>query len=253
MQSLLDKGEIEEMIVVVPDGSNKLGNGLFMSSSTLGDYETYLTQEVVDYVDTHYRTRPTWDSRELAGCSSGGTTSMRLGLKYPTVFSVVAATGGSYDDSLEAWPSDVEAVQRLTELPRDVSDLDLRGMTGWYVQMAAAVVPDPDNPPFYCKMPFRIADGRGEFVPEVIAKIVETDAAHEARRYLQQPVRLRGILIRHGVDDTEFATSVHSFVHVLTDLGIEHEYVEVETGHCGSGWEKASLKYMSDKLVFEDK
>jgi hypothetical protein len=39
---------------------------------------------------------------------------------------------------------------------------------------------------------------------------------------------------------------------LLTDLGIEHEYVEENTGHCGSGWEAASLKYMPDKLAFEE-
>ena len=117
--------------------------------------------------------------------------------------------------------------------------------------MAAAAAPNPDNPPFYCDMPFHTVDGRAEFVPEVIARIVEIDTAHEARRYLQQPVRLRGILLRHGIYDTDIATSVHSFVQLLTDLGIEHEYVEEQAHHCGYGWEEASLKYMSDKLVFE--
>ena len=112
---------------------------------------------------------------------------MRLGLKYPSVFSVVAATDGAYDNSLEVWPSDVKAVQRLTELPRDFSDLVRFSVTRWYTQMAAGVAPNSDNPPFYCDMPVRIVDGQGEFVPEVIAKIVEADPAHEARRYVQQP------------------------------------------------------------------
>jgi hypothetical protein len=249
---LLRKGEIKEMIVVVPDGTNRLGGGYFMSSSTLGDYETYFTRDVVNYVDTHYRTLPTRDSRGLAGCSRGGTTSMRLGLKYPNLFSVVAATGGEWDYSLDVWPSDLEGVQKLKEMPTYISDLDKSGLTGWYVQMAAAVAPDPENPPFYCEMPFRIVGGRGEFVPEVIAKIVETDAAHEARRYLQQPFRLRGIRLQHGLNDEIMPTPmVRAFVKVLTDLGIDHEYVEVETDHCGGDWEAASLKYISDKLVFE--
>jgi hypothetical protein len=190
------------MIVVVPDGTSKLYGGLFLSSLTLSDYETYLTREVVNYVDTRYRRCPTRDSRGLAGFSSGGTASMRLGFKYPTVFSVVAAKGGWWDWSPEVLPADVEAIQRLTELPRDVSDLDVldpSGAIGWWIHLATGAAPDPDNPPFYCDMPFRIVDGRGEFVPEVIAKLVETDAAHEARRYVQQPVRLRGILIRYGV------------------------------------------------------
>ena len=110
---------------------------------------------------------------------------------------------------------------------------------------------DPDNPPFYCEMPFRIVDGRGEFVPEVVAKIVDNDAAHEARRYVQQPVRLRGIRIQHGTNDSMWAPSIHSFEQVLTDLGIEHQYVEEKSGHCGGGWVAASLKFMSDKLAFE--
>ena len=253
MEWLLRDGEIKEMIVVIPDGSNTLGTSHFMSSSTLGDYETYATQEVVGYVDTHYRTLPARDSRGLTGCCAGGVASMRLGLKYPTLFSVVAATDGSFDDSLEVWPSAVAAVKHLKELPKDVSDLDLSGATGWYIQASAATSPDPDNPPFYGEMPFRIVDGQGELVPEVIARIVENDAAHEARRYVQQPVRLRGILIRHGVWDTDFSMTIHSFVQLLTELGVEHEYVEEQTGHCGSGWEAASLKYMSDKLVFEEK
>ncbi len=175
---------------------------------------------------------------------------MRLGFKYPTVFSVVAATSGEWDWSLEVWPGVVEKVQQVTELPRNISDLSV--VTGFWIQIAAATAPDPDNPPFYGEMPFRIVDGQGEFVPEVFAKLVEMDAAHEVRRYVQQPVRLRGILIRHGEYDTFIAMSVPSFVQVLSDLGIEHEYVEEQAGHCGHGWEKASLQYMSDNLVFEE-
>jgi enterochelin esterase-like enzyme len=253
IESLLRKGELQDVIIVVPDGTTKLGASHFRSSPTIGDYETYISQEVVDYVDSHYRTLPTRDSRGLAGCSNGGSGAMRLGLVYPNVFSLVAATGGSYDESLEVWPSDVDTVQKMKELPKDAGDLDPDGMDAWYMQMAAAEAPDPDNPPFYAEMPFPMVDGHGEFVPEVIAKIVEKDAAHEAARYAKQPIRLRGILIQHGLyDGPDIGTAVHSFGQVLTDLGIEHEYVEVKTGHCGYGWEEASLKYMSDKLSFAE-
>lgn len=84
-------------------------------------------------------------------------------------------------------------------------------------------------------MPFRIVNGRGEFVPEVLAKIVETDATHEVRRYLQQPVRLRGILIQRGLYETEtdLTKSLVNFEQLLTDLGVEHEYVTEEGNHCG--------------------
>ena len=250
MESLLRKGEIKDMIVVIPDGTNRLTGGYFLTSSTLGDYETYVTQDIVNYVDTHFRTLQVRDSRGIGGCSRGGASSMRLGFKYPNVFSVVATTGGEWDNSPDVWPTDVARVQRLTKLPESLTDLD--DVLGAWVQMAAGAAPDPDNPPFYAEMPFRIVDGQGEFAPEVVAKILDQDAAHEARRYLQQPVRLRGIRIEHGKYDYTNAPSIHSFKQLLDDLGIEHEYVEVETAHCGYGWDAAALKYLSDHLVFEE-
>lgn len=250
MDSLLRKGEIQEMIVIVPDGTNSLSGGLFLNSPTLGNYEAYVTEELVNYVDEHYRTIPTRDSRGIAGCSRGGTTSMRFALKYPNLFSVVASTSGEWDNSPELWPTDTERVKRLRELPKKLSDLD--DVTGWWVQMAAGAAPDPDSPPFYAEMPFRIVDGHGDFAPEVVAKILELDAARELPRYLQQPVRLRGIHIEHGIYDDWFATSIASFMQLVNDLGVEHEYVESPGGHCPSGWEANTLKYLSDKLVFEE-
>ncbi len=252
MQSLLRNGEIPEMIIVVPDGHTKLGASRFRSSVTIGDYETYVTQEVVDYVDAHFRTLATRESRGITGCSNGGSAAMRLGLMYPNVYSVAAPADGIYDESLEVWPSDVESLYQLTELPQDINHLDIMGLTGWYIQLAAAYAPDPNNPPFYCEAPFRIVNGHGEFVPEVIAKIVEHDAAHEARRYVQQPVRLRGIRVQKALyDDADMATAMDSFGKLLNELGIEYEYVEVEGGHCPYGWEAASLKYMAEHLVLQ--
>ena len=174
---------------------------------------------------------------------------MRLGLKYPSIFSVVAAASGDWDWSLEVWPGMVEMVQRLQELPRDISDLDF--VTGWWIQIAAAITPRPDNPLFYSEIPFRIVDGHGEFVPGLYAKFVEIDSIHEARRYLQQPLRLRGILLWHGVDDAFIATTVSYFEQELIELGIAHDYVEKQASHCDPGWEAASLKFLSEKLVFE--
>ena len=99
----------------------------------------------------------------------------------------------------------MEEVRRLKELPTDVSDSG--DAIGWWIQLAAGAAPDPDNPPFYAEMPVRIVDGQGEFVPEVVARIVELDSVHEARRYLQQPVRLRGVRLQHGTNDSMWATT----------------------------------------------
>ena len=50
-ETALSKGDVQEMIFVFPDASNKLGGSQYLSSPTIGDYETYITQELVDLVD----------------------------------------------------------------------------------------------------------------------------------------------------------------------------------------------------------
>lgn len=254
IESLLQTGEAKEMILVFPDGSNRLGASLFGNSPTIGDYEAYITQELVAMIDTDYRTLPTRDSRGVAGCSNGGTASMRLALKYPNVYGAVTTSGDTYDWTPGLNSALGQELERLHELPKDANGVSgASSLVAWYIQLAAGAAPNPQNPPFYLDMPFRIMDGHGEIVPEVAAKIVELDSAHEAQRYMKQPLRLRGILIQQALHDNLNPTEiVRSFDRLLTKLGVEHEYMEEEATHCSFPWESTSLKFMTEHLVFEE-
>lgn len=37
----------------------------------------------------------------------------------------------------------------------------------------------------------------------------------------------------------------------LTELGIEHEFVEVKAAHCEFDWDGAALRFMSEHLIFD--
>ncbi len=52
-----------EMILVVADGRSVLRGGFFVDSPVGGDWERYLAEDVVGYVDAHYRTLPVPASR----------------------------------------------------------------------------------------------------------------------------------------------------------------------------------------------
>ena len=95
--SLLREDKVQEMIFVFPDASNTFGGSQYLSSPTIGDYETYVTQEFVELVDATYRTIPDRNSRGITGCSMGGDGSIYLALKYPGVFSVAAPASATYD------------------------------------------------------------------------------------------------------------------------------------------------------------
>jgi enterochelin esterase-like enzyme len=251
LDSLIARGEAHKMILVFPDGGNKFQGSWYLSSPTIGDYESYIAREFVAYIDANYRTLPHRDSRGTTGCSMGGNGSLHLALKYPDVFSVVAPMSGAYD--LEHHPRWEQAADAFRQEPRDFADFHrLTFQVRWAIAGAAAAAPNPNKPPFYLDMPFRVVDGKGEIVPDVWQKILAVDNVHDVRDYLNQPVRLRALMIYHGeYDSLASVEPVRGFDKMLTELGVEHEYVEVKRGGHSNLDYAPVLEFISDNLVNE--
>src|SRR5688572_32813987 len=76
-----------ELIMVMPDGFSKLRGGFYSSSPTVADYESFVADDLVRWVDANYRTIAERDSRGLAGHSIGGYGTIRVAMKHPEVFS----------------------------------------------------------------------------------------------------------------------------------------------------------------------
>ena len=256
LNELVRSGEAREMILVYPDGSNRLLASLFKTSPTVGNYETYLTQELVDYIDSNYRTLASRDSRGIAGCSNGGEISMRMALRFPDIFSVSAPSGGTYSSEPAGNTIFQTELTGMTTLPEDFDSLRTWAgkypLATYFLEEAAGTSSNPNIPPFFLNMPFRIVGDHAEAVPEVFARIMEGDSLREAQRYVKQPVRLNGLMIQHALRDRYNPTDVVRAVEAqLTELGIDHEYVEVDALHCQFDWDGASLKFMSEHLTFD--
>lgn len=73
---LFAKGEAPPCILVWVDCWTSLGGSQFVDSPATGRYHSYLCNEIVPWVDTHYRTRPQREHRGIAGKSSGGYGAM---------------------------------------------------------------------------------------------------------------------------------------------------------------------------------
>ena len=243
-------GEVRDMIMVFPDASNKLGGSWYLDSPTTGGYETYITRELVDYIDGQFRTIPQPESRGITGCSMGGDGAAHLALQHPDVFSVAAPISASYDWANMDFVK--EDAKLFTRAPKDVTDFDtLPFLIQVYVSRAAAAAPNPDNPPFYLDMPFVISGDTAQPVATVWEKMGAVDPVHDAMRYAKQSQRLRGIMLYHGSYDTTVPKEwARRYDKLLTDLGIEHTYVEDDGGHCELDYTPV-LKFMSDHLIFE--
>jgi enterochelin esterase-like enzyme len=79
----------QEVIVVLPDSKTVYNGSMYSSSATSGDFENYIAHDVVAYLDAHYRTIPSRQSRGLVGHSMGGYGASRIGMKHPEVFGVL--------------------------------------------------------------------------------------------------------------------------------------------------------------------
>jgi Predicted esterase len=81
----------KEFILVGTDGINKTGGSYYVNSPISGKWEDYITGELVDYIDTNFRTIADRSSRAIAGCSMGGFGALNLSMRHPEVYSSVLA------------------------------------------------------------------------------------------------------------------------------------------------------------------
>jgi enterochelin esterase-like enzyme len=80
-------GTMKEMILVNPDAFTRYNGSMYSTSPTIGDWETFIAEDLVSYIDSNYRTIPNRMSRGLGGHSMGGYGTVRIGMKRPDVFS----------------------------------------------------------------------------------------------------------------------------------------------------------------------
>ena len=282
MKSAMDRmilsEEIQEAIAVFVDGSNRFGGSQYLSSPTIGDYETYIRRDLVNFIDKQYRTIPHRDSRGITGFSMGGYGSMHLSLKYPEVFGVVVAQAGTYDfedDLIQSFAENAGVIMALMEPLKQKSGdefwdalnaladsdalkkVSLPFRNG--LAYLAAVASNPDKPPCYLDLPYRLKAG---FPPwerdeEVWERIFENDIIHELDRYdsrlrrnPQRLMQLNGIKLVHGLEDEKaLHRQAEALDQKLTELGIEHEFVTHGGGHTFIAEE--SLQFMAKHLAFE--
>ncbi|MDQ1567350.1 MAG: hypothetical protein QOF96_2230 [Actinomycetota bacterium] len=97
MDDLLSRHEIAPFIVVMPDL-----NGGYRRDTECEDVaggplvQTYLVDDVVDYVDANYRTIPDRAARAIGGLSTGGYCALNLVLRHQDRFSGIVSHSG-YD------------------------------------------------------------------------------------------------------------------------------------------------------------
>ena len=267
MPGLADKdiaaGTAKEMILVSPDAYNKYNGSMYSSSPTNGDWETFITQELVAYIDAHYRTIATRASRGLAGHSMGGYGTWRLAMKYPDVYSNIYAMSscclmnnpqppGAGRGGAAPGSTPDAAKQAPAAADKGTKGAAKGGRGGGFANTpfaeAAAWSSNPKKPPLFFDQPTE----DGKFRPEIAAKWVANSPLAMVDQYLGSLKKFKAIAMDVGLQDN-LAASNRALDAILTQFDIAHTFETYEgdhTNHVKDRFEQKVLPFFSTNLSF---
>ena len=113
-------GGVPGCVVVYVDAWTAYGGSQFVDSPGTGRYHSYLCDEVVPWVDAHYRTIAERDARAIAGKSSGGFGAMITPMLRPDLFGALATHAGDSLYELSYVPAFGNAVRALRDYDHDI-------------------------------------------------------------------------------------------------------------------------------------
>ncbi len=228
LDSLIESKSISPVIVVKPDGSNPPYPGSFYTNSELyGNFEDYIVDDLIEYVDANYRTIPSKEKRSIVGHSMGGFGAMKLGIKHQDKYCGIASHSGFLDVS--HIPNFIPLV--LLEnggapVKEYVYSADRFGTLFFYT-LSGAFSPNLNNPPYYLDFPI---DSMGTIIDSVFNKWLLHDPARLARNII--PGSDLAIYFDCGVEDEYmfYPLSV-SFADTLDKFGIDYTFRSFTGNH----------------------
>lgn len=229
-------GEAPPCLVVYVDAWTAYGGSQFVDSIGTGRYHSYLCDEVVPWVDEHYRTVARAPGRAVAGKSSGGFGAMITPMLRPDVFSMLATHAGDTLYELCYLPEFGQAVRFLRDYDGDIGawwddfrsrvaftkdcDSALLAALGCSAAFSAAV----DGTPL---LPF---DPRtGVLRPLVWERWLAWDPVRMVEPYADALRGLRGIWVDAGDRDDYFLDlGALAFRDELTRVGVATDRIRLE-------------------------
>jgi S-formylglutathione hydrolase len=267
-------GTMKETILVSPDAFTKYNGSMYSASATIGDWEAYIAEDLVSYIDSHYRTIPDRMSRGLAGHSMGGYGTIRIGMKRPDVFSsmyimsacclISSNPGGGgqrnpgaapAQSSTQAAPSNTPATTATPaqgQGARGQAAGGRGGRGGGFANagsaQAAAWASNPNNPPDFFDLP--IKDGVPQ--PLIVAKYAANSPLVMIDQYVTNLKKYHAVMGDVGTQDG-LAASNRQMDEVFTRFRINHVFETYEGDHTNRVKERFEMKvlpFFSNNLSF---
>jgi hypothetical protein len=246
-------------LVVFVDAWTSYGGSQFVDSPGTGKYHTYLCDEVVPFVDAHYRTLAEPAHRGITGKSSGGYGAMVSPMLRPDLFGGLATHAGdalfevcyqpdlresaralrdSYDGSFERFWADFRsrpAFSKKTDFPL----LNTWGMAACYSANADGTIDLPFDP------------DTGQLRPEVWERWLAWDPVRMVDSHADALRGLRAVYIDAGKSDQFFLDlGAEAFRRALERIGVTDVLFELfDATHSAIEYRyPLALRYLAERL-----
>ncbi len=248
-------------VVVYVDAWTAYGGSQFVDSPGTGRYHSYLCDEIVPWVDEHYRTLPDRESRAIAGKSSGGFGAMITPMLRPELFGALATHAGdslyelsyvpdfgkavralrAYDQDIQAWWADFRSRPAFTK-PDDATLLMVLGISACFSAR------DDGTP----ELPFDPLTGA--LRPEQWQRWLDWDPVRMVAGHAEAVRSLRAVWIDAGTSDEYFLDiGAEAFRAEVARAGLPDDRVHFElfdAGHGGIDYRyPLSLAWLADRLA----
>jgi S-formylglutathione hydrolase FrmB len=259
VDELFAEGGAPPAVVVFVDAWTSLGGSQYLDSPGTGNYHTYLCDEVVPWVDAHFRTIPERERRAITGKSSGGYGAMVTPMLRPDLWGGLATHAG--DALFESYLPEFRQVARtlrddyggsyerfwedFRSRPAFSKDSDAYLLDVWC--MAACYSADPDGT---VRLPFEPATGRLE--PEIWERWLAWDPVRMVPAHTEILRELRAIYIDAGTRDEFYLDlGAEAFRDALERVGVTDVFFELFDGtHAQIEYRyPLALKYLAERLT----
>lgn len=256
---LFAAGETPPCVIVWVDCWTSIGGSQFLDSPATGRYHTYLCDEVVPFVDQHYRTLDAAEHRGIMGKSSGGYGAMVTPMLRPDLFGGFATHAGDalfeacyepelrdaaralrdhYDGSFERFWEDFRARPALSK-ESDHYLLNVYCMAACYSAEEDGTVLLPCDP-----RTSRLDD-------EVWERWLRWDPVRMVPRHAEALRGMRAIYIDAGKRDEWFLDlGAEAFRRALEEIGVTDVYFELFDGGHGAIEYRypIAVRYLAERL-----
>lgn len=235
-----------EMILVNPDCYSFYDGCFYGKSAATGDWETFVGDELVTYIDSHYRTLAKRESRGLAGHSMGGYGTLRIAMKKADLFSSMYALSACC--AMDKGEPSEQMTTAGTYTTRD-QVAALRYPNKGTLARAAAWSPNPGAAPLFVDLP--VKDGVAR--PDIQAKWVANSLVPMLDQYGKNLKRYTAVKFDVGTMDNLIAAN-RLIDEAMTRAGIKHTFETYEGDHNGKIAERLETKvlpFFSTNLAFK--